>query len=80
MYYYFKIASWCRRNVGTLSRYSRYFSIFWSFVDDKNSVRQASEIVLSVQALHADLWGLKIRPFIILHEKFWPSENQKSES
>ena len=64
MYYYFKIASWCRRNVGTLSRYSRYFLLVWSFVDDKNSVRQASDIVSSVQALHADLSGLMIRPFI----------------
>ena len=35
-------------------------------------------MVSSVQALHADLSGLKIGPFIILHEKFWPSENQKS--
>ena len=67
-----------RRNI--ISLLSLLFTSSWSFVDDKNSVYQASDIVSSVQALHADLSGLKIRPFIILHEKFWPSENQKSES
>ena len=41
----------------------------WSFVADKNFVWQAFDIVSNVQALHADLSGLKIKPLTFLNTK-----------